>query len=422
MKNTGGKHKMKTGKEHNPGCLELVVLHFKQELREVFADKGAMLILIGAMIIYPLVYSIGYSGEVLAELSFGVVDLDQSSLSREYTRMLDATNELDVTCQPFSLDEAEKLFMKDKIKGVLLIPKDFENKILNGKQAHVSVYADGSYFLKYKAEILASNTVNSYFNAGVSVKRYMIEGKSFDQAVVASSPISMHTHILYNPNASYGSFVMPGLILIIIQQTLLIGIGILGGSFSASKKTPFLLPAEKRRREVLPYLLGKTGAYMLVSLFNVALAVILVHHWFNYPDKGNILHVMMMLFPFLLSVIFLGIALSTLFRHRESSIVFMVFLSPIALFLSGISWPVSAMPDWIVVLSKIFPGTTAVPAYLRLRTMGVGISGIRHDMIALYIQAAIYAVFTLVYFYLHVYADIAKPKKVNRTSCSSKAG
>lgn len=399
---------MKAEKENSPRSLELIALHFIQELREVFADKGALLILVGAMIMYPLIYSIGYSGEVLTELSFGVVDLDQSSMSRQYTRMLDATNELDVSCNPSSLDEAGKLFMKDEIKGVLLIPKGFGADIVNGKQAHVSVYADGSYFLKYKAEILASNLVNSYFNAGVAVQRYMIEGKSFDQAVVASSPISTHTHILYNPNASYGSFVMPGIILIIIQQTLLIGIGILGGSFSASKKTPFLLPEDRRGREVLPYLLGKTGAYMLVSLFNVVLAVILVHHWFNYPDKGSILHIMMLLFPFLLATIFLGIALSTLFKHRESSIVFMVFLSPIALFLSGISWPVSAMPEWLVVLSKIFPGTTAIPAYLRLRTMGVEMSGIRNDMIALYIQAAIYAVFTLVYFYLHVYADKVK--------------
>ena len=406
---------MMTEKEHNPGSLELIAIHFKQELKEVLADKGAMLILIGAMIIYPLVYSIGYSGEVLTELPVGVVDLDQSSFSRQYSRMLDATNELEVSCNPSSLDEAENLFMKDEIKGVLLIPKGFGKDILDGNQAHVSVYADGSYFLKYKTEILASNMVNSYFNAGVAVQRYMIEGKSFDQAVVASSPISTHTHILYNPSASYGSFVMPGLILIIIQQTLLIGIGILGGSFSASKKTPFLLPENRRRREVLPYLLGKTGAYLLVSLFNVALAVILVHHWFNYPDKGSILHVMMLLFPFLLAVIFLGIALSTLFKHRESAIVFMVFLSPIALFLSGISWPVSAMPEWLVVLSKIFPGTTAIPAYLRLRTMGVGMSDIRHDMIALYIQAAVYAVFTLVYFYLHVYADNSKLKEESHT-------
>jgi len=401
---------MMTEKKHYPGRLELIALHLKQELIEVFSDKGAMLILVGAMMIYPLVYSIGYSGEALTNLSFGVVDLDQSSLSRQYTRMLDATNELNVSNNPASLHEAQKLFLNDKIKGVLLIPKGFEEDILNGQQTQVSVYADGSYFLKYKAELQASNTVNAYFNGGISIQRYMFDGKSYEQAAIAASPITTHTHILYNPNSAYGSFVMPGLILIIIQQTLLIGIGILGGSFSASKKSPFLLPVAQRTREVLPYLLGKTGAYLVVSLINVGLAVILVHHWFNYPDKGNMLYVTMLLLPFLLAVIFLGIGLSTLFRHRESSIVFMVFLSPIALFLTGISWPVSAMPEWIVTLSKIFPGTIAVPAYRRLRTMGVGLAEIRYDMIFLYIQAAIYGAFTLAYFYLHVYRDKKKQR------------
>jgi len=398
-------------KQHIPNSLELIVLHFKKELSAVFKDSGALLILIGAVLIYAFTYSLGYSGESLTELSFGVVDLDQSPLSRQYTRMLDASHELQVNLKPASLKEAEQLFMEKKITGALLIPHDFEKDILAGKQTHVAVYADGSYFLKYKAAILAANTVNTYFNAGVSVKRYMFEGKSTGQARVACSPISAHAHILYNPNASYGSFIMPGLILLIIQQTLLLGMGIIGGSFSASKQTPFVLSLEKRRREIIPYLLGKTGTYLLLSLFNIAFAVILIHHWYQYPDKSTILQVLMLLFPFLVAVIFLGTTLSTLFRHRESSIVFMIFISPVALFLSGLSWPISAMPEWIVILSKVFPTTTAIPAYLRLRTMGVGISGIKHDMLILYLQAAIYVVFTVVYFYLRLSSEKAKIKQ-----------
>lgn len=395
-------------KEKTPGRLNLIALHFKNELREVFTDSGAVLILVIAMVIYPLIYSIGYSNEVLSELPFGVVDQDHSSLSRQYTRMLDATNELQVSYEPSSLKEAEQLFMNNKIKGVLLIPKGFEKDIFSGKQTNVSLYADGSYLLKYKTEMQAVNIVNAYFNKGVEIKHYMVEGKSFSQAVAASSPLNAQAHILYNPASAYGSFVMPGIILIILQQTLLIGIGILGGSFSASKKSPFLLPESKRTKEVLPYLIGKSGAYLLISIFNIAYAVILVHQWFNYPDKGNLLYVMMLLLPFLLATIFLGIVLSTLFSHRESSIVFMVFISPIALFLSGISWPVSAMPDWIVFLAKILPGTTAVPAYLRLRTMGVGLSGIKHELLLLYMQAGIYALLTIGYFHLRINGNRSK--------------
>ncbi|QIA06967.1 ABC transporter permease [Draconibacterium halophilum] len=142
---------------------------------------------------------------------------------------------------------------------------------------------------------------------------------------------------------------------------------------------------------------------MLISAFNICLALIIIHHWFNYPDKGNMFDVLMLLFPFLLSVIFFGIGLSTLFKHRESAIVFMMFLSPIALFLSGISWPVSAMPDWLVGLSKILPGTTAVPAYLRLRTMGVGITEVKSEVLKLYFQAGSYAFLTIAYFYVRLF-------------------
>jgi ABC-2 type transport system permease protein len=201
---------------------------------------------------------------------------------------------------------------------------------------------------------------------------------------------------------------MPGIVLIIIQQTLLIGIGLMGGSFSESKASPFLLPAETRRREVLPYLLGKAGAYLVISLFNLVFALVMIHHWFDYPDKAAIIDVLMLIFPYILSVIFLGIGLSTLFRHRESALVFMVFLSPIALFLSGLSWPTSAMPAWLVTISKLMPSTNIVLPYLRLRIMGVGISGVKHDMLLLYLQAAIYIALTFIYFYVKIFNDKRK--------------
>lgn len=378
---------------------ELIFKHFCNELKAVFSDKGAMLILIGAMLIYPVIYSIGYMNESMTDLEVGIVDLDHSSASRKYIQMIEATPELAVSCKPGSLKEAEHLFLNNKINGVVLISNGFQSDVFSGKQANVAVYADASYFLKYRNEYFAVAITNAYFGGGVAVKQYMAEGQSFEQAKISSDPLTVQTHILYNPATGYGSFIMPGLILVIIQQTLLIGIGVLGGSFSESKASPFILPVKQRKREIIPYLTGKAGAYVLITLFNMAFALVMVHHWFSYPDKSTFIDVAMLVFPYMIGVIFLGIGLSTLFRHRESAIVFMVFLSPIALFFSGLSWPVSAMPEWIVTISKIMPSTFLVPAYLRLRTMGVGIMALKHELIQLYIQAAIYVVFTVALFF-----------------------
>lgn len=397
-------------KEKKINSLELVAIHFKNELKAIFTDSGAVLILVGALLIYPLLYSFGYFNEVLTDLPIAVVDLDQTPSSRKYTGMLDASRDVQVSDEAQSLMEAERLFMNNKVSGVLLIPKGFQNDIYNARQTNVAVYADGSYMLKYKTFYTAASYVNTYFGAGVAIKRYMSEGKSLQQAKISHNPLDVQTHILYNPSGAYGSFIMPGLIIIIIQQTLLIGIGILGGTFSESKASPFVLAGKRRNREVIPLVFGKVGAYLLLSMFNVAMALILVHDWFNYPDKAAIFDVLMLLFPFLLAVIFFGIGLSTLFKHRESAIVFMMFLSPIALFLSGVSWPVSAIPDWLVGISKLLPGTTVVPAYLRLRTMGVAITDVKPELFSLYRQAAIYAAFTIGYIFIRLAINKRKEK------------
>ncbi len=379
---------------------QLIATHFTNELKAIFHDKGALLILVGAVLIYPVIYSIGYFNETMTDLTIAVVDQDHSVASRKYTAMIDASAELDIAYKMLDLPTAENLFMMNKVNGVILIPKGFEKDVLSAQQANVAVYADASYFLKYKNTILATTYSNAYFSGGISVLRYVAEGNSIQQAKINNDPLPVYTHVLYNPSSGYGSFVMPGVILVILQQTLLIGIGLLGGSFSESKASPFILPKEKRKREIIPYLTGKTGAFLIISLFNIAYAIVLVQHWFNYPDKASMLHVLMLLLPYLLSVIFLGIGLSTLFKHRESAIVFMVFLSPIALFLSGLSWPVSSIPEWLVTLSKILPSTTVIPAYTRLRTMGVGVTAIKSEMLFLYGQAAVYLVLTLVYFFI----------------------
>lgn len=391
-----------------------MAIHFKNELKAIFTDSGAVLILVGALLIYPLLYSFGYFNEVLTDLPVGIVDLDQTPSSRKYIEMLDASRDVSVAYKANSLNEAEQLFMANKISGVLLIPKNFQKDIYSAKQTNVAIYADGSYMLKYKTFYLAATYANAYFSGAVSAKGYMTEGKSLQQAKIASNPLDVQTHTLYNPSGSYGSFIMPGLIIIIIQQTLLIGIGILGGTFSESKESPFVLKERKRLHEVIPLIFGRAGAYLLISAFNICLALILVHDWFNYPDKAEMLDVLMLLFPFLLAVIFFGIGLSTLFKHRESAIVFMMFLSPIALFLSGISWPVSAIPDWLVGLSKLLPGTTVVPAYLRLRTMGVSLSDVKPELFFLYGQAAVYALLTITYVSVRVYIDKRKQKVVTQ--------
>jgi ABC-2 type transport system permease protein len=352
---------------------------YRDELRDIRKDSGAILILVGALMIYPIVYAIAYKNEVVRELKTTIVDLDRTTTSHQLIKMLEGAEQIEINRVATSLDEAKKDFFEGNSGGILVIPEDFEKDILNGKQSNVSVFADGSYFLIYRQLLSGSVKTVGTFSAGVEIKKLMMEGKTYNQAAQLRDPLVADIHYWFNPSSGYGSSMMPGIIIIILQQTLLIGIGMLGGTAKEKKQDSFLVPVALTKGGVLPILFGKSLSYLTIYAVNCVFTMIWIHSWFNYPNQGNYLTVLMLTLPFLLSVIFMGITCSVLFKRRESSIMFMVFLSPIVIFLSGVSWPASSIPPFLYNLAHLFPSTIMIPAYLRIRSMGVGISEIRHE-------------------------------------------
>ena len=364
---------------------------YRDEMKAIFQDKGALLILLGAVIIYPIIYSFAYQPEIVRQISTIVVDMDHSAASRQLIRMVDETEQIQVVSYAHSMDEARRTFFdKKETGGILAIPSGFEKQLLNGRQTDVSVYADGSFFLIYRQALSGAVSSVGTFAAGVEIKKLMAGGQSYDQALESRDPLSADLHFWFNPFSGYGSFIMPGLILIILQQTLLIGIGMIGGTGKEVNRHSYLVPVALRRGGVLPILFGKTFSYLTIYLFNTILTMVWVYHWFGYPNRAGFLHVLMLTVPFLLAVIFLGITISVLFRRRESSILFMVFLSPIVLFISGVSWPVSSIPGFVYQLGHVFPTTVMVPAYLRLRVMGAGLESVQHEYLLLLLQCGVY--------------------------------
>jgi ABC-2 type transport system permease protein len=370
--------------------LEMTGQFYRDEIRNIRRDSGALLILVGALLIYPLAYSIAYKNEVIRELKTTLVDLDHTTTSRQLARMLNETEQISVNHQANSLDEARKAFFEGNADGIIVIPENFEKDILSGKQTNVAVFADGSYFLIYRQIISGSVSAVGTFSAGVEIKRLMLGGKSYEQAVQMRDPLQTDMHFWFNPDSGYGTFVMPGIIIVIIQQTLLIGIGMVGGTAKEEKRDHFMVPVALKRGGVLPVLFGKTLAYLTIYAVNCIFTMVWVHSWFNYPDRGSYLTVLMLTLPFLLAVIFMGISFSVLFKRRESSIMFMVFLSPIVVFLSGISWPATSIPALVYAAAHLFPSILMIPAYLRVRNLGVGLPDVRYEYFGMLLQTAFY--------------------------------
>lgn len=355
-------------------------------------DGGIIMLFFIAIIIYPILYSLTYSNELVKEIPVAVVDQSQSSLSRKLIRMVDATDEIELSERPSDFKTAEELFKQGKISGILLIPDDFESSIFKSETASISLYADASYMLLYKQMASAVNYSAGTLGAGIEIKRRMAHGQSMQQAMVERDPLSMKSFPLYNPNGAYASYAMPAIILLILQQTLLLGIGLLGGTSKESGLAHYLVKYGSRRGGALAIVLGKSLAYFTVYVFNAIFVLVIVFRIFRFPMLANYLEVFVFITPFLLSIIFMGMTIASLFKSRESSMMILLFTTIPFMFLSGFSWPISAMPDWMNIVSQVIPSTPAIKGFLALTQKGVDFSTIYVHWQHLWLLTIIYLI------------------------------
>jgi ABC-2 type transport system permease protein len=363
---------------------------FSQELNNSLKDAGTVLIFIIAVIAYPVLYSLGYINETLKDVPVAVVDLDHSKLSRQYSRMIDATQQLKVKVKPESLGEAEQLFYQGTVNGIFLIPRNFEKDVFRRQQTQVVVYCDASKFLVYKQVMTGATSSTGYFSAGIEYRNLLSEGKMTEQANEQTDPLQLEIFDLYNPSSGYATFIVPGILLIVIQQSLLVGIGLLAGKRNERRKKDLASLLDYKEGHVIPTILGKAFAYVFLYLFTSLFLLGCLYKWLSFPDRGSFMSVYLLLIPYILSISFAGLSLTFLFRKRVNALMFIVFISPAVFFFSGISWPVQSMPWLIRALTFIFPSTPMIPAFVKLRIMGGGLASITYEWSILLIQMAVY--------------------------------
>lgn len=380
---------------------------FAHEWRSILKDSGAILILLVAVWVYPLVYAIAYQNNVIRDIPMTVVDCDNSSLSRQLIRMISATREIEVKQETGDFKEAEKLFRDGDSKGIILIPTEFEKNILKGIQTNVGLYCDAGYFLIYKESLSGTIRATGTLSAGIEIKRLIAAGATADAAKIQRDPIKLNSYTLYNPSGSYGSYIMPGMILVILQQTLLVGIGMIGGGQRERRK--LIASAHNHEISLIFYTLtGRSLAYFTLYSFSLLFTQIILPDWFGFPDKGSTLDLWILMIPFLFSVIFMGLTVSLLMRRREHSIMMLVFLSPVVLFLSGMSWPATSLPPQLYLIAHIFPSTSMIPAFLRIRTMGGTLLDVRSELIVMTAQMIIYGLIAMLSYKIFLHRKSAQ--------------
>lgn len=364
---------------------------FTIELKRIFRDPGVMVIFILATLAYPFLYKAIYWREQITDIPVAVVDLSRSQESREFLHRWNAAPDIKLAYTCASMGEAEQLLRDQKVHGIIYFPHDYAAQLADPLgQAHISLYCDMSSFLYMKGIYLSCNQVMLESMRNIQIDRYEQMGmdKEFAWALVQDAPYSETA--LFTPTGGYGSFLIPAVLVLILHQTLLFGICMLGGTAREENKQLFRIPGRRRGWSALRIVLGRAAAYFVIYYALAAILMIALPRLFNLPHIGAVGDLLRFIVPYLLATIFFSICVSVFIRNRESGLVLLISSSLIFLFMAGISWPKEMIPEAWRYLSYAIPYTAGANGFIHISSMGASLWTTRMEYDTLWILTSVY--------------------------------
>lgn len=363
----------------------------KAELKALLTNPVVMLTVFGGVVFYSFLYPLPYSHQTPREQTVSVVNLDHSQTSYQLERMVDATPQVRVVQRDSSIEAAKSAFLDSKISGILVIPEHFYKDLLLGKSPTLSYAGDASYFLVYGTIVEGLAQAGGTLAAKTTVSKLIIEGTPIEKAVNQYAPTQLNMKPTFNPRMGYVDYVVPAVFVLILQQTLAMAAGLMGGSQKHGKGYWSQASALKL---VAVRSLVLVGIYYVLSMYYFGAS-------FTFHGINQIAHaseLLTMLLPFLLSSCAIGIWLGAILPRRELVTLVVLISSMPLVFSAGFIWPTESIPSVIVWAANLFPSTAGIQGFLALNQMGASWQQAAPHFTQLWIQAVVWlliAIFTV---------------------------
>ena len=347
-------------------------------LKTIAADNGVLLLIAIAPVIYGFFYPWPYSEQAVTRVPVAVVDYDHSNLSRQITRFAQASPRLEVRMVIGDERQARQALWHGEIEGYAILPRNLKRDVLRGNAAVVTVEANGSYALLNKAVLSGFAEAVGTVSAGVEIRKLQVSGQSAQQAQASRNPVNTQMVALFNPTEGYGSYVVPAVALLIIQQTLLMGVGMLVGLW---------VETGKHRADAATWL-GRILGFSTAGYLSGLLYFGWIFWAQDFPRGANTGGALLLLAFYIPAICTLGALLGVWFGNRERALQVLLFTALPMAFVSGFSWPAEALPALLQALRWLFPSTAGIQASLRLNQMGAPVTDVAGCLLILAALAA----------------------------------
>jgi ABC-2 type transport system permease protein len=373
----------------------------RHEFSAVFSNGGALIFFFALPLVYPLVYASIYNPEVTREMPVAVVDNCRSADSREFVRHADATSGIKICGYAANMAEAKQWWAEHRCMAIIEIPANYTHRTFRGEQGVVNFYSDMSLLLRYRTFLQDITALQMATDA--QLRNVALNTLGVDINTSGSSTVGVEAYFLGDPEQGFASFVMPGIVVLILQQSMILGILFLAGGENERRRlgSPFsVLPSQfsllSSQLSPSAVIVGKMLCYVAIY---IPLSLYILHFVpviFSFPHLGSVADAMLFIFPMLIASAMMGLALRPLVKEPENAFVLFVVTSVAFLFLSGLTWPRYAMPDLLKALSAIIPATWGVQGFVRIDNNGATLAQQATPYITIWVLSLLY--FLIAYF------------------------
>lgn len=360
---------------------------FKKELLQLKRDPR----LIGFIVFMPILFLFlfGYALKLEPEnVKMAYLDEDTSY----FTNLIKTNIWMEGYFQLYEVGSKEAVIEEirsGRAKAGLYISSDFSSRLVENDRPHLQFYVDGTMPSLTTA---MKNNSSSITDKAVTSNMYFLDADS-KNVVIAKDPFIMETEVLFNPDEKETWFFLPGIIGVLIMQVALILAGI---SIVREKETNTLEQLIVTPMGKTQFVIGKTLPYAIISLFEFYFILFLGWSFFELPmplQAGGYL--------FLLSVVYvgamigMGLFISMISQTQQQAMFLAVFIMIPSILLSGLIFPIEAMPTFIQPVSYLLPFTYFVEIIRGLLIKGTLIVDLWIDYAALFSYMVLFTLLSI---------------------------
>jgi len=358
-----------------PINMKQLIAFIRKEFYHVFRDRRTLLILFGIPIVQIILFGQALSSEV-KNIGIAVLDEANNTYSQQITHRLQASPYFKLKDPLFRYDQVEDQFKRGTIKAALIFPPDFGKDLYTSSGTSLQLITDGS-------DPNTAKTVQNYFSAMVASYQ-----QELNPTMQLPYQITVENRMLYNEEQNGSMNFVPGVIALVfmIVSTALTSVAVVREKELGTMQILLVSPFKP-----IMILIAKAVPYLILSLINFTVILLLSVYMLDVPIRGNLLLLYAESTLFIIICLSLGLLISTVTASQQTAmlIAMMGMMLPTAFF-TGFMFPIENMPLIFQGISKVFPSSYYYSIVKKVMLKGLDFTYVWKETLILIAMAVIF--------------------------------